>query len=422
MNLCIWKGRDKVPSDFHIVGLDIGTTRVRAVIGEFDENDNLQITGVGTAASQGLRRGVVINIEATLKAVAEAIESAELMAGREVQSVITGIAGAHIEGINSRGVVAVTGKGREINQEDIARVIDAAKAIVIPMDREVLHVIPQEYIVDDQSGIKDPLDMIGIRLEAEVHIITGSVTSAQNLLKCINRAGFRVDDMVLQSLAASQAVLSRDEKELGVLLLDLGGGTTDVLVHLEGAPYHTNVIAVGGNQVTSDLSIMLKTPIEAAEKLKIESGCAYLPMIDQDEEVIIPGVGGWPSAAIPRKEICRIIQPRVAEIFNIIREQMAKKDFLRHLGGGVVLTGGGALMPGTAELAREVFGIPARIGVPGNVGGLVREYQSPLYSTAVGLVQYGADLARSQKIRTTGTKRNKEGVFTKLKEWFKEFL
>lgn len=422
MNLFTGKGRVKVPSDLHVVGLDIGTTRVCAVIGEFDENDKLQITGVGAAPSQGLRRGVVINIEATLKAVAEAIESAELMAGREVQSVITGIAGAHIEGINSRGVVAVTGKGREINHDDIARVIDAAKAIVIPMDREVLHVIPQEFIVDEQSGIKDPLDMIGIRLEAEVHIITGSVTSAQNLLKCINRAGFRVDDIVLESLAASQAVLSGDEKELGVLLIDLGGGTTDVLVHLDGAPYHTNVIAVGGNQVTSDLSIMLKTPIEAAEKLKIEAGCAYLPMIDDNEDVIIPGVGGWPSAEIPRKEICRIIQPRMAEIFNLVREQMQKKDFLRHLGGGVVLTGGGALLPGTAELAREVFGIPARIGVPTNIGGLVREYQSPLYSTAVGLVLYGADLMKSQNAKAGGARRKQEGVFTRLKDWFKEFL
>ena len=411
-----------MPSDYQVVGLDIGTSRVCAAIGEFDENDNLQIVGVGTALSRGLRRGVVINIEATLKAVSEAIESAELMAGIEVQSVITGIAGAHIEGINSRGVVAVTGRGREINNEDVNRVIDAAKAIVIPMDREVLHVIPQEFIVDDQSGIKDPLDMIGIRLEAEVHIITGSVTSAQNLLKCINRAGFRVDDLVLESLAASHAVLSADEKELGVLLVDLGGGTSDVLVYLDGAPYHTDVIAVGGNQVTSDLSIMLKTPIEAAEKLKIEAGCTFLPMVEDNEEVIIPGVGGWPSAAIPRRELCKIIQPRMTEIFSMIREQMEKKDFLRHLGGGVVLTGGGALLPGTMELAKEIFGIPARVGVPTHVGGLVREYQSPLYSTAVGLAMYGAGNISSVSVKPSAVKKQKDGVFSRLKDWFKEFL
>ena len=319
-----------MPADNLIVGLDIGTTKVCAVIGERNEQGALEITGVGLSPSFGLRRGVVINIESTLRSVAQAIEAAEMMSGREVQSVYTGIAGAHIEGINSRGVVAVTGRGREITKEDVDRVIDAAKAVVIPMDREVLHVIPQEFIVDDQGGIKNPIDMIGIRLEAEVHIITGSVTSAQNLLKCVNRAGFRVNDIILQSLASAQAVLSSDEKELGCLLIDLGGGTTDVLVHLEGAPYHTNVIALGGNQVTSDLAIMLKTPQEAAERIKKESGCCYMPLVGADEEVVIPGVGGWPASAIPRKEICRIVQPRMTEIFNLVKEQLAEEELSRH--------------------------------------------------------------------------------------------
>ena len=241
-----------MPSDDIIVGLDIGTTKVCAVIGEFNEDDEIEITGIGTAKSRGLRRGVVINIEATLKSVLAAIENAEMMSGREVPGVIAGVGGGHIDGINSKGVVAVTGKGREINEEDVDRVIDAAKAVVIPMDREVFHVIPQEYIVDEQGGIKNPMDMIGVRLEAEVHIITGSVTSAQNLIKCVNRAGFRVNDIVLDSLAAAHAVLSEDEKELGVLLVDLGGGTTDVLVYLEGSPYHTNVLSIGGGQVASD--------------------------------------------------------------------------------------------------------------------------------------------------------------------------
>jgi cell division protein FtsA len=411
-----------LPQDNLIVGLDIGTTKVCAVIGEYNENGLLEITGVGTSPSNGLRRGVVINIESTLRSVAEAIEAAEMMSGREVQSVFTGIAGAHIEGINSRGVVAVTGRGREITKEDVDRVIDAAKAVVIPMDREVLHVIPQEFIVDDQGGVKNPIDMIGIRLEAEVHIITGSVTSAQNLLKCVNRAGFRVNDIILQSLASSQAVLSEDEKELGVLLIDLGGGTTDILVHFDGAPYHTDVIAVGGNQVTSDLAIMLKTPQESAERIKKDAGCCYLPLVDGNEEVLIPGVGGWPSATIPRKELCRIIQPRMTEILNMVREQLAKKSYLKLLGGGVVLTGGGALLPGTVELAQEVFGIPARIGYPGKFGGLASEYRSPIYSTGVGLVLYGAATAETDRFEMGPSRRSGDGFIVKLRDWMKEFF
>jgi cell division protein FtsA len=409
-------------SDDIIVGLDIGTTKVCAVIGEYNENDEIEITGIGTAKSRGLRRGVVINIEATLKSVVTAIESAEMMSGREISGVIAGVGGGHIDGINSKGVVAVTGKDREINEEDVDRVIDAAKAVVIPMDREVFHVIPQEYVVDEQGGIKNPLDMIGVRLEAEVHIITGSVTSAQNLIKCINRAGFRVNDIVLDSLAAAHAVLSEDEKELGVLLVDLGGGTTDVLVHLEGSPYHTNVLSIGGEQVTSDLSILLKTPLEAAEKIKLDAGCCYLPMVDSEEEVVIPGVGGWPSASIPRKEMCKIIQSRMGETFGMVREQVEKKGFLKHLGGGVVLTGGGALLAGAAELARDVFGIPARIGFPKEIGGLVSEYRNPSYAAAVGLVMYGGEIAQMDQFDKSVKKKKPTGLFGRLKDVFGEFF
>lgn len=409
-------------ADSLIVGLDIGSTSVRVAIGERDDDGGVEIVGVGAVPSGGLRRGVVINIELTMQAVCNAIDAAEMMSGREVYGVVTGIAGAHVEGINSRGVVAVTGRGREIDADDVRRVIDAAKAVVIPMDREVLHVIPQEYIVDDQGGVKNPLDMIGIRLESEVHIITGSVTSAQNLLKCVNRAGFRVNDIVLSSLASSRAVLSSDEKELGVLMIDLGGGTTDILVHLDGAPYHTGVVAVGGAQVTSDLSIVLKTPIESAERLKVAAGCCYLPMLDSDEEVVIPGVGGWPSAAIPRKEICRIIQPRIEETLRLVMEQMHQKDYLKHLGGGVVLTGGGALLPGAAELAREVFGIPARVGYPREMGGLAPEYSSPIFSTAVGLVCYGNEVFEGDRAGRPGQIREKEGLGGRIKAWIREFF
>ncbi len=413
-----------MPVDDMIVGLDIGTTKVCAVIGELDENDQLQITGVGTTPSEGLRRGVVINIEATMRSVRSAIEAAEMMSGREVQNLVTGIAGAHIEGINSRGVVAVTGKGREINREDISRVIDAAKAIVIPMDREVIHVIPQEFIVDDQGGIKDPMDMIGIRLESEVHIVTGSVTSAQNLIKCVNRAGYRVMDFVLQPLAAAGAVLTEEEKEMGVLLIDLGGGTTDVLVYIDGAPYHTNILALGGNQVTADLSFMLKIPNEAAERIKRESGICYMPLISSDEDVVIRGMGGWPSVTVERREMCKIIQPRMAEIFTLVKEQLIKKDYLKHLAGGVVVTGGGALLPGAAELAQEVFGRRARVGAPSRLGSLADMYQSPLYSTAVGLVQFEAGQVklRNEGRSGAGPKKSGSGMMGKLRNWMKEFF
>ena len=303
-----------------IVGLDIGTTKVCAIIGEYNENGMLEITGVGTTPSKGLRRGVVINIDSTVKSILTAIEAAEMMSGREVSDVYTGIAGGHIEGINSRGVVAVTGRNREITKEDVDRVIDAARAIVIPMDREVLHVIPQEFIVDDQGNIKNPLGMVGVRLEAEVHIVTGAVTSAQNIVRCVNKAGFRVNDIVLEPLASSKAVLTEDEKELGTLLIDLGGGTTDILAYLEGAPYHTGVLSVGGDQVTNDLSIILRTPLESAEKIKRTAGSCLVSMVDDEEEVMIPGVGGRPPTRIPRKRVVEIIQSRMAEILNFYFE------------------------------------------------------------------------------------------------------
>jgi cell division protein FtsA len=411
--------------DLMIAALDIGTTSVSAAIAEFNVDGQVEIIGLGIAPSHGLRRGVVINIEATLRSVAMAIEAAEQMAGREVAAVITGIAGGHIEGLNSRGVVAVTGKGREITPEDVERVIDAAKAVVIPMDREVIHVIPQEFIVDEQGGIKNPLDMIGVRLEAEVHIITGSVTSAQNLVKCVNRAGFKVSDIVLESLASGRAVLTEDEKELGVLLIDLGGGTTDILIYRDGAPYYTSVLPVGGAQVTGDLSIMLKTQTESAEQIKHDAGCCYMPLVEVGEPVIIPGVGGRPPASIPREEICRIIQPRMAEIFSMVRDKIGPKGYLRHLGAGIVLTGGGALLPGAVELAQEVFGASARIGQPGNLGGIGSVYQTPEYSTVIGLILQAA--AKGQAQSTVAMEQNtgglrKGGLWKRVGGWLRNFF
>ena len=345
----------------------------------------------------GLRKGVVVNIEATLKAVAAAIEAAEMMSGRDVHDCWTGIGGSHIDGINSRGVVGVTGKKREtreIGSEDIARVIEAARAVVIPMDRRILEVIPQSYIVDDQKGIRDPKDMIGIRLESEVHIITCSVTSAQNLIKCVNRAGFRVNDLILQSLAAGRSVLTSEEKDLGTALIDFGGGTTDVLVYAEGAPYSTFTIPAGGAQVSGDISIITNTSMETAEKIKIDSGCCWEPLLEDIEDIIVPGVGGRAPQHIPRAQILAIIKPRMEEILKMIKERLDKLGLTRPLGGGVVLTGGGARLSGIVELANQILRLPARVGSPipdPALLGLVQEYRSPAYATAIGLMLEGND-------------------------------
>jgi len=414
-----------LPQEDLIVGLDIGTTKICAIIGQIDGNGKLEIIGVGTTRSKGLRRGVVINIESTVKCILSAIEAAELMSGREIQGVFTGVAGSHIEGINSRGVVAVTGRDREISSEDVDRVIDAGKAIAFPMDREVLHVIPQEFIVDDQRGVKNPVGMMGVRLEAEVHIVTGSVSSAQNIVKCVNRAGFKVNDMILEPLASSRAVLTTDEKELGTLLIDLGGGTTDVLVHIDGSPYYTEVLPVGGDQVTNDLSIVLKTPMESAERVKIESGCCYSDLLQGDEEVRIPGVGGRPPSVRLKRDIVKIIQPRMNEMLSMVKDQIDKKGYLKLLGGGVVLTGGASLVPGAIELAQEVFDLPARIGYPVKLGGLVEEYFNPIYATGIGLVLYGVskgELGATENLRKPIGPDRSTGFMHRMKNWLREFF
>ncbi|WP_028974862.1 cell division protein FtsA [Spirochaeta cellobiosiphila] len=409
-------------SDDLIVGLDIGTSKVTAIIAERNYDGDIDIIGIGQTKSTGLRRGVVINIEATLKSVSEAIEEAEQMAGRDVYEVVTCLAGGAIEGINSRGVVAITGKGREISEEDISRVIDAAKAVVIPMDREVLHVIPQEFIVDDQRGIKDPLNMIGIRLESEVHIITGSVSSSQNLIRCVNRAGFKVNEIILESIAVSRSVLNKDEREMGVLLIDLGGGTTDIMVYMDGAPFHSSLISIGGDQVTSDLSYGLKIPPEEAERIKIQSGICYFPLVEEGSEVILPALGSRPATYIPKQTICEIIQPRMEEIFSMVREQILRKNYHNRLGGGIVLTGGGALLSGAVELAQEMFGLPVRIGLPFKLHGLSDEYSTPDMATAIGLVQYTWDKKKSELGEVLPKREIEYPFWSKLKRWLKEFI
>ncbi|MFZ4615674.1 MAG: cell division protein FtsA [Rectinemataceae bacterium] len=391
-----------------IVGLDVGTSRTRAVVGEWNEKGVVEIIGVGSAPSTGLRRGVVVNIEATLASIADAVEAAELMSGREIKDCFVGVAGANIEGINSRGVVAVSGRNREITHEDIARVIEAARAVVIPMDREVLHVVPQTFIVDDQKGVRNPLDMIGVRLEAEVHIITGSVTTAQNLVKCVHRAGFQVERLVLQSLAASRSVLNPEEKELGCLLVDLGAGTTDLLVYAEGAPYFTSVVPAGGAQVTNDLAIMMSIPMDLAEKVKRDYASCWMLALEADDRFVLPGIGSRPPEEVQRRKVASIVQPRMEEIFALARERLDKMGHLRHVGGGIVLTGGGALMQGAPELAHAIFDLPVRVGYPRSVGGLVEEFRSPIWATGVGLVLLGAESATAEPRR--GEPRGQQAV------------
>ncbi|HPD79710.1 MAG TPA: cell division protein FtsA [Spirochaetia bacterium] len=417
--------RRQLLDDRIITGLDIGTSKVSVVIAEINDSGVLEIIGVGNAPCNGLRRGVVVNIEATVQAIIKAVEDAELMSGREIRSCFTGIAGANIEGINSRGVVAVSGKNREISEDDINRVVEAARAIAIPMDREILHVIPQSFIVDDQKGIKNPLDMIGVRLEAEVHIITGSLTTTQNLVRCINRAGFSVDGLILQTLASSKALLTEDEKELGSMIIDLGGGTTDALLFVEGAPYFSASVGVGGIQVTNDLSIVLKIPLDAAERIKKESGTCYLPHIDPGETVIIPGMPGKAPSEIPRINLAQIMQPRMEEIILLLREKIITMNYMHLLKGGIVLTGGGAKMNGVVDLVQEIFNMPVRVGVPSSLGGLTEEYQKPEHATAVGLVLMGAErhlAGNSIKEKPDKGSTSRHGVLKKISDWFKEMF
>lgn len=401
-----------------IVGLDIGTSKVCAVVGEM-AGRGMEIVGVGSHPSQGLRKGVVINIESTVDSIKKAIEEAELMAGCEINSVFTGIAGGHIKGFNSHGVVAV--KNKEVTQRDVERVIDAAKAVAIPMDREVLHILPQEYIIDDQDGIKEPLGMSGVRLEAKVHIVTGAVTSAQNIVKCCNRTGLNVADIALEPLASAEAVLTPEERELGVALVDMGGGTTDIALFHDGAVKHTAVLAIGGNHLTSDIAAGLRTPIGEAERIKQRYGYARTSMVTKEERVEVPSVGGRNSRTISRQILCEIIEPRLEEIFQLIRREIAKSGYEGSLASGIVMTGGSTLLHGMIEMAEGVFSMPVRLGVPTQVGGLIDVVSSPIYATGVGLVLYGMKRQDKNFFRI-----REDNLFAKVRnrmvDWFSEFF
>ena len=405
-----------------IAGLDVGTTKICAIIAEMTPSGQTDIIGLGQSPSRGLRKGVVVNIDSTVEAIKKAVQDAELMAGVEVGSVYTGIAGGHIRGINSRGVIAVSGKSKEVAQGDIDRAIDAARAVHIPPDREVIHVLPQTFTVDDQDGIREPLGMSGVRLEVEVHIVTGAVTSVQNVIKSVNRAGLTVRDIVLQPLASADAVVMPDERELGVILIDIGGGTTDVALFRDGAIWHTSVLALGGDHITNDIAVGLRTPTYEAEELKKRHGAALTALVREDETIEVPSIGGRKPRVLSRQLLSEIIQPRAEEIFTLAAREIARAGLADTATAGVVVTGGSALMEGIPELAEQVFDLPVRRGHPMGVGGLADVVSSPIYATGVGLVLFGARRRTQGTILAGHDGAGVRRIMRRMREWFTELF
>src|SRR5210317_1540816 len=401
-----------------IVGLDIGTTKICAVVGEISGSD-INIIGIGTHPSIGLRKGVVINIESTVESIKKAVEEAELMAGCEISSVCIGIAGGHITGFNSRGIVAI--KANEITQNDVDRVIDAARAVAIPMDREVIHVLPQEFIVDDESGIQNPVGMAGVRLEAKIHIVTGAVASAHNIVKCCNRSGLDVCDIVLESLASGEAVLTGEEKELGTALLDLGGGTTDLAIFSDKNIRHTFVLALGGNNLTNDIAIGLRAPHADAEKIKTRYGTCLSKSVSADDMIEVPGMGGRDARKLPRQILGEILEPRMEELFTLAKREVYRAGLENSIPSGLVLTGGTSLLEGTTEVAEAVFNLQTRLGKPQGITGLVDVVNNPMYATGVGLVLYGAKNQTEKKFRIRDAHIFNR-IVTQMKRWFKDVV
>jgi cell division protein FtsA len=398
-----------------VVGLDIGTTKVAAIVGEVTE-DGLDIIGVGTHPSIGLKKGVVVNIDATVQSIQRAIEEAEHMAGVEITQVYAGIAGAHIKSFNSQGVWAV--KDPEVKEADIAAVLAQAKAMNIPQDRQIIHVLPQEYTIDHQDGIKEPLGMAGVRLEARVHIVTGSASSAQNIVKCANRCGLHVLDVVLEPLASSEAVLQGAEKELGVALIDIGGGTTDLAIFTEGAIVHSSVLAVGGQQITGDIAYGLRCPHAEAERIKHKHGCAMVSLVADDDMMEVSSVGGRAARQVPRQSLASVIEPRVEEIFTLVRREIEKAGYEELLAAGCVITGGTTMLEGITELAEQVLGMPVRRGLPTGIGGLVDVVKTPDYATGVGLVLHGA--RAHERIHLSGRDGEGRGMWKRMRTWLGE--
>ncbi|PID42960.1 MAG: cell division protein FtsA [Proteobacteria bacterium] len=401
--------------DNMIVGLDIGTSKIVAIVGQKTPEGEVKIIGIGSHPSRGLKRGVVVNIETTVLSIQRAVEEAELMAGCQIHSVYAGIAGSHIRSMNSHGIVAV--REREVVHADIDRVIDAAQAVAIPADQKILHILPQEYVIDSQEGIKEPLGMSGVRLEAKVHLVTCAVNAAQNIEKCVKRCGLEVDDIILEQLASSHAVLTEDEKELGVCLVDIGGGTTDIAIFTGGSIRHTAVIPIAGDQVTNDIAMALRTPTQNAEEIKIKYACALTQLAGADETIKVPSVGDRPPRDLSRQALAEVVEPRYEELFTLVQSELRRSGYEELVAAGIVLTGGTSRMEGVVELAEEIFHMPVRLASPQNVSGLADVVNNPMYSTGVGLLTYGfkqMELGRKPAIKADVS----ESVFTKIKNWF----
>jgi cell division protein FtsA len=411
------RNRDRV-----VVGLDIGTTKICALAAEADGSDPLAIVGFGQARSDGIRKGVVVNIEKTVRSIQQAVRECELMCGTPIKEVYAGIAGHHIQGINSHGMVTVQ-NNRTVSEEDIRRVIDAAQAINIPNDREVLHILPQDFIVDDQDGVQNPLGMSGIRLEVDVHIVTCSATSGQNIVKCCNLAGLDVADVVLEPLASAQAVLSQDERELGVVLVDMGGGTTDIAIYSAGSIVHTSVLALGGNHLTNDIAIGLSTPLGEAESLKHKHGVAMTTLVEPDEMIQVPSVGGRRSRTLDKRVIAEIIEPRFREVYELVSREIDKSGYRNVIASGVVITGGSSIMPGADDLAAEILQFPVRVGFPENITGLNEITYSPMHATGVGLLRYAQGNGPGRHTPLfSGDQTLLNRVSRRMREWVNEFF
>ncbi len=396
-----------------IVGLDIGTSKVAAIVGEITPDGTIDIIGIGSNRSRGLKKGVVVNLESTVHSIQRAVEEAELMAGCQINSVFVGIAGSHISSLNSNGVVAI--RDNEVIPSDIERVIDSARAVAIPADQKILHIMPQEFIIDGQEGIKEPVGMAGIRLEAKVHIVTGAVSAAQNIIKCVRRCGLEVDDIILEQLASSSAVLTDDEKELGVCLVDIGGGTTDIAVFCDGFIRHTAVIPIAGDQVTNDIAVALRTPTQHADDIKLKYACALTQLVQEDEMIDVPSIGDRPTRKISRGNLAEIIEPRYEELMMLVQAELRRSGFENIVAAGVVLTGGSAKVEGLVELAEEVFHMPVRLGYPQYVSGLSDVVRNPIYATGVGLLLFGQ---QNSVANSSEDKVGFQAMWEKMKSWF----
>ena len=397
-----------------IVALDIGTNKIAALVGEVTPDNQIEVVGFGVHPSRGLKRGVVVNIESTVQSIQRAIEEAELMAGCDIHSAYTGIAGSHIVSLNSHGIVAI--RDREVNQTDIDRVIDAAKAVAIPADQKILHILPQEFIIDAQEGVREPIGMSGVRLEARVHIVAGAVSAAQNITKCVRRCGLQVNDIILEPLASSYAVLTEDEKELGVCMIDIGGGTTDIAVFADGAIRHTAVIPIAGDHVTNDITIAFRTPTQHAEQLKRQYASALPHIIDPSETIPVQMASKRPAQHIPRKSLAQVVHARYEELFTLVANELRRSGFEEYISAGIVLTGGASKMPGAAELAESVFQIPVRAGLPNNVAGLVDVREDPVFATGVGLLLYG--LRQRDNPHAVTLNRGMTSLWSRMRSWF----